>query len=217
MAYERIRPIPPRQATVAPGLFAGMINAQAQARISGAWTHGPSTLMAVLGLQRAEVANCKVIRWLLDPLAPHGLGTGMLRAFASAVSSDLLDPARARVRVEVTRGKTRADVVIEGLPGTIVIEAKIDAPEGDGRGEGQGAALERNWAEANRLVFLTRSGSRPPRTAANPARWVPMKWTWFADTAEGLLDKTTEARSGGAAQGRHALTEWITAARSNLK
>jgi hypothetical protein len=194
-----------------PARFAGLLAAQAKIVERGEWTHGPSTLMAVLGLQRAEVPNCKVIRWLLDPLSPHGLGTEMLRALAVALEANLPNPAQAHVEAEVSRVDTRADVIVTGSSWTLVIEAKIDAAEGDR----QGARLEEHWPEAFPFVFLTRSGTRRPGTAIDTTRWTSISWTWFADAAERLL-ATTETRTGSAERARHALREWIVATRSNL-
>lgn len=45
--------------------MSGMAAARDRVVASGAWTAGPSTLMGVLDLSRAEVQNCKVLRWLL--------------------------------------------------------------------------------------------------------------------------------------------------------
>jgi hypothetical protein len=197
---------------VDPARFAGMAATQARIVDAGEWTHGPSTLMSVLGLDRAEVANCRVVGWLLDPLSPHGLGVAMLSALGQALRGDDFDrPAKASVRMEVVRPETRADVVITGPGWTVVIEAKVDAPEGDD----QGAALERDWPTAKPLVFLTRSGARPPATANDPGRWVAIRWMWFADTAARLLGQIT-ANTRTAVQARHAVHEWVTATRSNL-
>lgn len=195
-----------------PARLAGMLAAQARIVDRAEWTHGPSTLMAVLGLQRAEVPNCKVIRWLLDPLAPHGLGAEMLRALAVALKTEFPDAASAQVEAEVSRVDSRADVIVTGSSWTIVIEAKIDAAEGDRQGE----RLERHWPEASPLVFLTRSGARPPATAKDIKRWTPIAWLWFAETAERLLGQT-EPKTRSAAQARHAVSEWIAATRSNLR
>jgi hypothetical protein len=89
--------------------------------------------MGVLDLARAEVQNCRVLRWLLDPLARHGTGALLLTDLCSHLGATLPEPALARATAEVSRAVSRADVVIEGLAGgrVIVVEAKIDAPEGD--------------------------------------------------------------------------------------
>ena len=209
-AYYQVRPEAEKSSTI--GCFRGMLAAQARIVASGRWTHGPSTLMAVLGLQRAEVANCKVIRWLLDPLAPHGLGTEMLHELSSALHVELDHPAMATVLVEVARpGGSRADVVILGQGWTLVIEAKVDAPEGPD----QAASLERDWPTATSLVFLTRGGTYRPRTAEAPGRWTPISWMWFADTADRLLARCAPG-TPTSERARHALREWVTSTSSGL-
>ena len=208
-AYRRVVGSPVA-AVVDPARFTSMVATQERIVAAGEWTHGPATLMSVLGLDTAEVMNCKVVRWLLDPLSPHGLGTAMLSALAEALHVQLDHPAKASVRVEVVQPESRADVVLIGPGWTVVIEAKVDAPEGDD----QGASLERDWPTAH-LVFLTRSGARPPGTASDPGRWVPVRWMWCADTAARLLDETTP-QTQTAAQARHAVHDWIAATRRNL-
>lgn len=210
-AYQRVEGPSGAASVLDAARLAGMAAAQERIVARGEWTHGPSTLMSVLGLDRAEVMNCRVVRWLLDPLSPHGLGTAMLGAFAQVLGVEFDQPAKASVRVEVVQPESRADVVLTGSGWTVVIEAKVDAPEG----EDQGAALERDWPTARPLVFLTRSGARPPGTADNPHRWVPIRWMWFADTAARLLDETTP-KTRTATQARHAVHEWVIATRSNL-
>jgi hypothetical protein len=93
--------------------------------------------MSVLGIDRAEVMNCRVLRWLLDPLSTHVLGTAMIGAFAEVLHVELDQPAKASVRVEVVQPESRADVALTGPGWTVVIEAKVDSPEG----EDQGASL----------------------------------------------------------------------------
>ena len=75
----------------------------AQQRIvrSGGWAQGPSSLMAVLDLTRNEVMNCRVVRWLLDPLARHEIGARFIAELADRLAIDLPDPAAARAAAEV--------------------------------------------------------------------------------------------------------------------
>lgn len=94
--------------------FAGMQLVQSEIAARGAWTHGHSDFMAVLGIARREVANCRALRWLLDPLARHGIGAGMVNALAEAIGANLVYPHRARVEAEVSRARSRADVVLTG-------------------------------------------------------------------------------------------------------
>jgi hypothetical protein len=133
--------------------FSQMVTAQRQMMDRGQWTHGPVTLLEVLDLQHSEVHHCRVLRWLLDPLAHHGLGAPFMRALSTRLDLHLSHPERARVDAEVPDSRSRADVVIRDADGswTVVIEAKVNAAEG----HRQAARLERDWPEPAQLVFLT--------------------------------------------------------------
>jgi hypothetical protein len=130
---------------------------------------------------------------LLDQLARHGIGARLLAEFCGHLGATLPEPARARATAEVSRASSRADVVIEGLAGgrVIVVEAKIDAPEGDRQAD----RLEEDWPEAEHLVFLTVPGTRIPGTATEIERWHALSWSWFADRVTELLDTTASRRS----------------------
>lgn len=148
-------------------------------RQRGRWVAGPTTLLEVLRLDGDEVRNCRVVRWLLDPLAPHGYGTDALSAVLtiirerSAVSGasppDFPFPERASLMVEEARGDARADIVVNGPGWQVVIEAKIFASEGDR----QGARLAELWPGAT-YVFLTRDGKA--MRSGGDEEWVPLSW-----------------------------------------
>jgi hypothetical protein len=93
-------------------------------RQAGRWVSGPSSLFEVLQATFDEVRNCRVVRWLLDPLAPHGLGAETLRRFLGDLSASegmaqqVFDsPEDAVLVVEESRADTRADLVIYGPAG----------------------------------------------------------------------------------------------------
>jgi hypothetical protein len=190
-----------------PDQLAAMADARQFLVARGAWTAGPSTLMRVLELSRAEVQNCRVLRWLLDPLARHGLGAKLITAFGAHVGVEFADPALVGVTVEVSREESRSDIVIEDYTGgrVIVIEAKIDAAEG----VEQGRRLETDWPEANPLEFLTVDGARLPYTAAEPARWQAISWTWFANEVAELLDGADPTEDPRALDARRAAADWV--------
>ena len=198
-----------------PSVMAEMVGARNRLVDSGLWTAGPSTLMGVLDLSRAEVQNCRVLRWLLDPLARHGIGAALIERLCHCLGVAVSEPALARATVEMSRDVSRADVVLEGLTlgGVVVIEAKIDAPEGDR----QAHRLETDWPEAKRLVFLTVPGGRTPITATEPERWRPMAWTWFADNVSELLDAAGQVSDFRAVDARRAATDWVAGVRRYLR
>jgi hypothetical protein len=195
--------------------MADMTAARSRIAAAGAWTSGPSTLLDVLDLSRAEVQNCRVLRWLLDPLARHGLGERFTRALCDYLDVVAIRPELTRSTVEISRALSRADLVLEGLEGgrVLVVEAKIDAPEG----ERQAERLEEDWPEAERFVFLTVSGDRVPSTATERDKWRPLSWTWLASTIEGLLVDPPHAADARAFDARRAATDWAAGVRRNLQ
>jgi hypothetical protein len=186
----------------------------------GQWVRGPADLMAVLHLAHDEVKNCRALAWLLDPLAPHGLGTAFLSRFLTRIKMGngdrFNDLGRATVVVEETRidplslVPTRADVIVygPGLPPawTVLIEAKVYAPEQPD----QGGRLERAWAENDpSTVFLTRHG-RVMTTGGDA--WVPLRWRDLADDLRACLGEGNPA-----AAGRPAVHEYLRAMEAHLR
>ncbi len=185
---------------------------QKRLRRLGGWVTGPSSLMAVLGLRHDEVHNCRVVAWLLDPLARHGLGVRIFTSFVHDVlPTEKIDVTTVRPALEVSRTESRADIVFAGLEPTVVIEAKINA----GEGELQGARLERDWPDAT-LVFLTRQGIAVPGTARDPARWRPYSWYRLAYHAESAL-QSRSSDSVGERESRLAVAEWIRHVKEALR
>lgn len=204
-----------------PQQVAGMQAMQSKIGAAGHWSYGPSTLMSVLKISRREVANCRVVRWLFDPLARHGIGAAMIGAFGEAIGRDLSDPERARAEVEVSRPLSRADIVITGASRswTVVIEAKVGA----GEGPEQGYRLEQDWLNGDEstpttyLVFLTTDVGRLPYTARDRERWAAMQWNWFAEAASRLTAAIPAAPDERAIEARHALQDWVATAQRSLR
>ena len=142
----------------------------------GLWTSGPSTLYAVLGLTRREVESCRVLGWIMDPLAPHGLGTavldqllGWLEEQAEVASFSRSALAGVQVVTEEARRRSRADLVLYGQGWEIVIEAKLAAAEQPD----QGHRLAADWPDAH-YVFLTSRGLK--MVTGRDTVWTPMRW-----------------------------------------
>lgn len=184
----------------------GMMDARHKIVTAGGWAAGPSTLMGVLDLQRAEVANCSIVRWLLDPLARHGIGVRMVSRLADRLGLSIAEPSTFRAAAEVVRPQSRADVVLTSASTTIVIEAKIDAPEGPT----QAARLEDDWPPPASLVFLTVSGGILPRTAQEADRWKPLSWSWIAGAALEAMEETPRPTDHRGVEAQQTVMTWIS-------
>jgi len=169
----------------------------------GRWASGPHDLLSVVGLHRWELAHNAALAWLFNPHASHGLGSTFLEGLI-AMTGDPVDLGGPVVcRTEVSRQRSRADVVVEGSGWVLVIEVKVDASEG----LLQAQRLYDDWAEDGdvRFVFLTRHGQRPV-SADEAARdaWVALSWR----TTRGLLRALTST-ADQSAHGRRALAEYM--------
>jgi hypothetical protein len=192
-----------------------MRTTQASIVAADGWTAGPTSLMSVLGLTRNEVANCRVVRWILDPLSRHGLGTSMVTSIGEAIGQRPSNPEQVVVEAEVTRDETRADLFLWSPADdwSVVVEAKVDA----GEQWAQARRLEDNFPEANGFVFLTVGGERRPGTTESPERWTPMGWDWLAETALGHLAVATSTRKAERLEARLSVEAWARSLRRSLR
>lgn len=135
----------------------------------GKWRDGASDTLGVIGASRREAFHSSLLAWLLDPRGRHGFGVAFLASFfrrctATPLAADL---HRARSALEVSRGDTRADIVVTGPGFSIVIENKVDAGE-------QFQQCDRIYHHfglepGSTFVFLSPTG-RAPETATGRAR-----------------------------------------------
>ena len=143
--------------------FAAMGQPMIDAR-KGAFQFDP---WEVAGLGRDEVRNSAVLAWLLNPKGSHGLGDvamsgllGDLRHFDNAFPSTCGNSCRVRVESNPDGDiGNRVDIEIDDEYFYVIIEVKVDAPEGEKQMERYGdiaskLAGSRPWA----LVFLTPQG-----------------------------------------------------------
>jgi hypothetical protein len=198
-------------------------------RVEGGWLRGPFEVMGILGLERDEVRNCRMLCWLLDPGAGHGLGAAFLERFLDRAGIRV-DPATlgsAVVRTEVTRtvildGRpevSRADLVITAGDIVVVVEAKIDA----GLFENQVRKYVGAWPSETRFVVLTRHhqqlGLGHPLWMSLQAapegldRWSGMSWRDIGDD----LDAALIEKSGRPAPGRIAAMDYSETIRRFLR
>lgn len=133
----------------------------------GRWLSGPSDLMAIMRRERDELAHTYVLRWLLDPMGRHGLGTAVVQRLVAHCGGDPRGDVVAVRRADASyKGKGReADIVVWGKGFTLVIEIKVDA----GEQRRQCEDLHKNFRHeiGPLFLFLTPDGRRP-RTAYSP-------------------------------------------------
>ena len=146
---------------------------EAGLRSAGRWVHGRDDFLGVLGLERDEVRHSRMVAWLFDPCAPHGLGDRVLAGVLRAAFGDDLPESvyaalgAARPTCEVARDDCRIDVLVRSGALTLVVENKVDADEGDGQCDAYFALFQQE--PGARFLFLTPTG-RAPRSATGDAR-----------------------------------------------
>ena len=158
------------------------------------WCSGGTTLLAALGLQYLEVPLCRGLAWLLDPDGGHQLGRHFLNAFMSTLGLVPLADAPVIIRVEETRGATRADIVVRAGDNEIVVEAKVLAGEQSRRAD----RLHELWPRATRFVFLTRTGEVPRTAKVSADLWHTRTWPQLASLARTTADINNSQPSAGA-------------------
>ena len=106
---------------------------QLELRDRGQWYSGPSDLLSVIGQSRRETFHCALLAWLMEPGAPHGLGTRylveVLKSCFSGVNWDAESLEGTATECEVVRPNSRADIVLWLGDWTVVFEAKVDHVE----------------------------------------------------------------------------------------
>lgn len=140
------------------------------------------------GVGQDEVRNSAVLHWLLDGFGDHGQGPDLLVALLEHLQLPHLArlaqkaPYHARVERPLSEaGDSRVDIAIEGTDFTVLIEAKVDAPEtGDQLQRYHTHLCNMRGLHQRALVFLTPDG-RPPRDVALHGDIRPLSWAALAD------------------------------------
>lgn len=179
--------------------MAAMLHEQQGHARTGRWLGGPTSLLQVLGLQWDEGALVRCLEWLVRPDGRHALGDHLLRRLASSAgASPEADLGRVRTALEESRPTedpadgeatgTRADLVVYTRDITLVIEAKVYAPEQPGQLD----RLRRTWAPdpGAHFLFLTRHGTI--QTSSKAAAWRALTWSDIADVLESAPRLTPE-------------------------
>jgi hypothetical protein len=177
---------------------------QARLRADGLWTHGRDDMLGVLRLHRDEVRHSRLIAWLLDPCAHHGLGSRVLdgllaRLFPGEAFASLAD---AHPRCEVPLLEGRLDIVVDAPGLHLVIENKVDAPEGPGQCDYYYEHVDRPDA---RFVLLSPDGRRARSEDAEVRdAFRPLRYADLAGIIRGAL-----ASSAPRARGRVVVEEYL--------
>jgi hypothetical protein len=138
----------------------------------------PVSLFRTMDYGRLETAHTRTLAWMLDPRKhdEHGFGStllvALLRRLAGRDQFDRLHVERVECEfpLHVTGGRGRLDVLAEGVwestaepvPWTLIVEAKVDAWEGEGQ-----LVKYDNWCRVHAAgrecyrVFLTPEGHAP--------------------------------------------------------
>ncbi|WP_167492433.1 PD-(D/E)XK nuclease family protein [Dietzia maris] len=153
--------------------FRKMAELTRQQKNARTWRSGHRTLVRELGLHRLEVYMCRGLAWLLTPDGWHGLGSEYLSAFLELLALSVEGAEQASVTTEETRGDTRADIIVRTTAATVLIEAKISAPEG----ARQADRLAEGWSpESPSFVFLTSDGGVPATAVESVDQWRTLRW-----------------------------------------
>ena len=121
-----------------------------------------------VNLARSELKHCSFLRWLLDPRGSHYQGDLFLKRFIERFSESFPNEipidelSSCNVKSEdsdIAAG--RVDISITGRSFIIVIEAKIDA------GEGEKQLSRYRYSENVVIVFLTKDGREPTTGVAD--------------------------------------------------
>jgi hypothetical protein len=181
---------------------------EAYLRRTGGWIHGPSDYLSVLQLERDEVRHSRLVAWLMDPRARHGLGSGFLRRVLELVFHDLSAAVvnalgNARSMCEVSRDASRIDILVESPGLTLVVESKVDALEHDRQCD---TYFELFGSEPGaRFIFLTPTGRAP--TSARGDSLAAFKRLSFAQVREQLRVALGEGQA--AAEGRRVAEDYL--------
>lgn len=173
--------------------FESMREEMAGLKSAGRWRSGPRTLLRQLEVHHNEVILCRALSWILTPDAWHTLGDRFLRRFLLHLGLSAEHADHARISIEEVRGPTRADIVIRTGDATVVIEAKVLAPES----ERQCDRLAEAWQdESPTFVFLSPAGLPPTSATNSQDEWSAMSWREVADLAESALGQDSPPDTG---------------------
>lgn len=171
--------------------FAELEREEARLRDDGLWLHGREDFLGVLGWQRDELAHSRVVAWLLDPCARHGLGSRVLAGLLEEVfgsARSVLNLGRARTTCEVPLLDGRLDIVVKAPGLYLVIENKVDAEEGD-----EQCAYYSRHLSADAICILFSPDGRQSNAESS---FRPLRYAQFAGVLRRALAGTTKQGPG---------------------
>jgi hypothetical protein len=140
------------------------------------------SLLRPLGQSRREVSVTQVLGWLLDPNADHGLGGLLLRAFLSVLTDESVaargicnatDRSISVYTEFAINNANRADILIASPGNAVVIEAKIDANEGQAQTDRYRRDFGKSFPVCT-YVYLTPSGTQAMSAGFTPIRYLEL-------------------------------------------
>lgn len=176
--------------------FAEMAKVVRELKSARQWRSGNRTLLREMRLHNNEVYMCRGVAWLLNPDGWHGLGSEFVTGLLNHLGLQSEGAGHTVVTTEETRGDTRADIVFRTQTTTVLVEAKIDAPEGFNQAD----RLAAGWASEDPvLVFLSRDGADPKTAVESAGKWKTLQWADIASIGYAVIRELgTTAVSPGA-------------------
>ena len=164
----------------------------------GQWVTGPADFLDIIGLARDENTHSRMLKWLMTPMARHGLGCGLVRRLVEHCLGESVPAPIAVERVVFShwRNDREADLVAWGHNFTLIIENKVDAAEQPDQCDDLYENYKAEFAPL--FLFLTPDG-RPPFTATTPAgqrAFKTLSWLALRAMVEAALNESQPATGG---------------------
>ena len=154
----------------------------------------------ILGVARMEIRHSRVLAWLLDSKAEHGLGAEIIKSLLKSVGEDDLAGSVDLNSFDVKREWNHIDIMLKSSKEKMIIaiENKIGADEGiDDKGESQLARYEKAISETFKdwkldksgrciLIFLTPDGVLPSEGNED---WQIVTYTDLLKSIEEIFEK----------------------------
>jgi hypothetical protein len=173
-----------------------------------------------IGMVDQEIRHGRFMRYLFDPLRPHGFGSDCLRALMSAAAGAMSDVGTGPISpldvhlmdldsAIVPQAEYKAIDILVEIPAekvVVAIELKIDASEHSGQLSRYRKIVEADWPILDGwrhiLLFLTKRGENPSET--HGTSWSPLPLNDLVSEFESVY-----ARGGGATGARPLLAAYI--------